>query len=388
MNTYSSLFPFRCNFIYSCLCIIVGLLFTGCVFNPSPATVVEPQGSQKILIQIVVQDDKSERRLSGAMVRLTIASTIFPSTRTDDNGLATFEVDESFIDNTGVLVVELDDYETNRQVVAVRNAEITEIWMVKEGATAVPRETPSITPIPPTPQPDDTSTPMPTATNTAIHTPTATATHTPMPTSNTDVVTVVPREGAETVYVLAGPDVVNERLGTLSIGEVIGRSSSNQWLQIVTSRGIQGWVADCEITLSSTNLTEIPVTWNGSVTPKDCSADSSGSSVSAPSSGGCVVVSLTHTEWPDRYFDDVLLSWSNVPSNAARLKLWVTGPNEDGETAFVIDPTFSDVDISYDVEKFKFEDGDFVPGASYTYVVQPFNASNEIICTTQGTFVP
>ncbi|VAW41751.1 hypothetical protein MNBD_CHLOROFLEXI01-2035 [hydrothermal vent metagenome] len=77
-----------------------------------------------------------------------------------------------------------------------------------------------------------------------------------------------------------------------------------------------------------------------------------------------------------------------MPFTATRLNLWVTGPNEDGETAFVIDPTLSDVNIPYNVEKFKFEGGNFIPEATYTYVVQPFNANNEIICTTQGTFVP
>ncbi|VAW41754.1 hypothetical protein MNBD_CHLOROFLEXI01-2036, partial [hydrothermal vent metagenome] len=117
---------------------------------------------------------------------------------------------------------------------------------------------------------------------------------------------------ASSVFVLAGPDVSNVQLGTLGVnesGEVIGRTEGNEWLQIITNRNVQGWVANCEVTLSSTNLSGITVTWSGPATAKSCSIGGSSGSTPPSSSGSCVAVSQTHTEWPDRLFDDVLLSW-------------------------------------------------------------------------------
>jgi hypothetical protein len=392
MNIFSAFPRFRCNFAYFGLCIIVGLLVTGCVFNSPPATAVAPKGPKTVPIQIFVRDDETRRRLPMANVRLTIASTTYSMQQSDNNGLVVFNIDETLLNKVGELEVEIAGYQVNIQNVTVKNAETVSVWMVREGATAVPTETPTNTPIPPTLQPDDTNTPMPTdtAVPTNTRTPTATQTKTPSPTPS-DGITVMRAAGTSSVFVLAGPDVSNVQLGTLGeneSGEVIGRTEGNEWLQIITDRNVQGWVANCEVTPSSTDLSGITVTWSGPVTTKSCSIGGSSGSTPPSDSGSCVTVSQTHTEWPDRLFDDVLLSWSNVPSTATRLNLWVTGPNEDGETAFVIDPTFSDVDIPYNVEKFKFEGGNFIPEATYTYVVQPFNAANEIICTTQGTFVP
>lgn len=195
------------------------------------------------------------------------------------------------------------------------------------------------------------------------------------------------------MFVLAGPDVSNVQLGTLAVNEtaeVIGRTGQNEWLQIMTDRGVQGWVANCEVTLSSSNLSSVAITWTDLVTPKNCDdTDSSGETGTTVSPvGSCVNVSLSHTDWPGREFDDVLLSWSDVPSTATRLKLWVSGPTNDGVSSYVIHPTYSDINVAYKVELFKFEDGDFKPGATYTYVVQPFNAAGNVICTTEGTFIP
>lgn len=186
-------------------------------------------------------------------------------------------------------------------------------------ATAVPRETPSATPIPP-------DIPTKRHRNTVAPTITATLTNTPMPPSPTptynptspppaDGITLTRREGAETVFVLAGPDVSNVQLGTLAVNEtaeVIGRTGQNEWLQIMTDRGVQGWVANCEVTLSSSNLSSVAITWTDSVTPKNCDDTDSfwetGTTVSPV--GSCVNVSLSHTDWPGPEFDDVLLSWS------------------------------------------------------------------------------
>ncbi|MCP4421316.1 MAG: hypothetical protein GY805_32295 [Chloroflexi bacterium] len=324
-------------------------------------------------------------------MHLNLPQQVYPVKYTDNAGRAVFEISNELLDGISNVVIRKEGYQTQTHILMLANAPLFTTYLVPIGATAVPRETPTATPIPATPRPDDTNTPVPTDTAVPTSTLQPTATHTSTPVPSTDTVTVIRREGSETVYVLAGPDVINERLGTLAANEsgtVIGRTSGNEWLQIVTSRGVQGWVADCEITLSIGTLSAILITWDDLVTAKNCAGEGSSSGSEFTQSGSCVTVSLSFTEWPTRYFDDVLLSWSNVPSTASRLKLWITGPNEDGETAFIIDPTFSDVDIFYKVEVFKFEEGGFIPDATYTYVVQPFNAANQIICTTQGTFVP
>lgn len=246
--------PFQRNFAYLVLYLIISFLFTGCLGNSPPA---EPQGPEKNLIQIVVRDDISEHRLPGAMVRLTIASTIFPAKRTDDNGLAAFEVDESFIDNTGVLEVELKSYDINRQVVVVRNTEITEIWMVKEGATAVPRETPTNIPISPTPQPDDTNTPTPTDTATAVP-----PTHTPIPILATpSEIPSTPQTTATAVLsasIFTQPNVNSEELTFIDIGEtVLVLDEQGSWMRVRNDDGIEGWAAKSRFQPPSDGITAV-----------------------------------------------------------------------------------------------------------------------------------
>ncbi|WP_420628254.1 hypothetical protein [Candidatus Leptofilum sp.] len=257
--------------------------------------------------------------------------------------------------------------------------------------TAVPQETPSTTPmpIPPTPEPDETDTAVPTDTPEPTNTPT----NPPTPPDDNPPITVTHAEGVGTVYVLAGPGEENVKLGTLEVNEggiIIGRTASSEWLKIVTDRGKEGWVANCEVVISEPNLDDVPISWSGRVTPKICSVseDSGSGNGSGAGSTGCVQVSLIKTEVPGKPFDNVLLSWSNVPATTTQLHFWVTGPTNAGESAYVIHPTFSDTDVPYEVELYHFEDGGFEPDATYTYIVQPHNASSEVICTTQGTFVP
>jgi len=361
-------------------------------------TATPPVGPRKP-VQVVVWDDEKQVPLSGVRVTLTIPNNIFPFQVTDNRGLAVFDVWQDLLSLTAIIVIEKEGYQTQRYTLTLENAPVTTVYLVRANATPIPRETPTEipteTPIPPTPKPDDTNTPVPTNTRTPINTPTvmATATQLLIPSASPSPIFLTRREGADTVYVVAGPDVSNVSLGTLGVNEnaeVIGRTTQNEWFHVITNRGIEGWVANCEVTLLSTNLSGVPVTWTGLVTPKNCddTGSSGGTGTSVGQVGDCVHVSLSHTDWPDREFDDVLLSWSNVPSTATRLKLWVNGPTNDGVSAYVVHPTFSDTNVAYKVEVFKFEDGDFKPGATYTYVVQPFNSAGSIICTTEGTFIP
>src|SRR5690606_37831072 len=106
-----------------------------------------------------------------------------------------------------------EGYQTQRYTLTLENAPVTTVYLVRANATPIPRETPTeiptVTPIPPTPKPDDTNTPVPTNTRTPINTPTvmATATQVLIPSASPSPIFLTRREGADTVYVVAGPDV-------------------------------------------------------------------------------------------------------------------------------------------------------------------------------------
>lgn len=384
--------------------LILVFLVSGCIFNPAPtptpqASIVStPDGpiSSEKPVQVLVWDDEGQVPLTRANVSLTIPNQIFPVKLTDNTGKAVFDVREELLTQTATFIIQKEGYQPQTHIVTLANAPVLTVYLVPVGATAVPREVTN-TPVPPTPEPSSTVTPTPTATFTPTNTPTPTLTPTLAPTNTpqpqpaviTSEITLTRKEDVETVFVLAGPDVSNVPLGTLAVDEIailIGRTQQNEWLQIKTERDVEGWVANCEVVLSSSDLDDVPIAWNGAVTAKTCATGNSGTTV-VPA-GPCVNVTLSRTDWPSKEFDDVLMTWSNVPANATQLWLWVEGPTNDGVIAYVIHPTASDIQTPYKVELFKFEDGDFKPGVPYTYVVQPLNAAGSIICTTQGTFVP
>lgn len=396
MHSSSTSFKKRHYYLNPFLFVSFFLLFlSGCGSDAQPDVASGVVGNTKP-VQVLVWDDAKQVPLTRASVTLTIPNNVFPVKETDNSGRVVFDVREDLMKLTATFVIQKEDYQPQKHTVTLESAPVITVYLVPNNATAVPRITPTVGTVLLTPKPENTSTLSPTLTATSTNTPIpSTSTSTPTPQLTTNAVTLTRREGAETVFVLAGPDISNVSLGTLAVNEtaeVIGRTEQNEWLQIITDRDVQGWVANCEVTLSSPNLSGIPITWSGVVTAKDClsggSSSDSGTDTGIGYTGSCVNISLSRTEWPTREFDDILLTWSNVPASAMHLKLWVTGPTIDGGSNFVIHPTFSDTDVSYKVEVFKFEDGDFKPGATYTYVVQPFSATNQIVCTTQGTFVP
>lgn len=387
------------------LLVVVGLFLSACDGGGgAPQPTAQPISSNKTLLQVSVRDANSLYPIKNVRVRLITPEQTFAVQFTDDYGIATFDVDVSLLQKNAQFEAVMPGYEIYLQSVTLDNASVLPIALAPtdtdtdgsepfETPTSTPTTEVTVTALPTsTAVPTSTSTPTNTPTSTPTHTPTATATNTSTPTPSdqlADTITLSRHDGAATVYVLAGPDISNVQLGTLAvneIAEVIGRTQQNEWLQIKTERDVEGWVANCEVVLSSSDLDDVPIAWNGAVTAKTCATGNSGTTV-VPA-GPCVNVTLSRTDWPSKEFDDVLMTWSNVPANATQLWLWVEGPTNDGVIAYVIHPTASDIQTPYKVELFKFEDGDFKPGVPYTYVVQPLNAAGGIICTTQGTFVP
>ncbi len=247
--------------------IILSTLVAGCQIS-------DPE-SNNSTVQIAVWDDQTLKPVDRAEVFLRLPEQVYPVEYTDTVGRAIFEVDRGFLNGISQVTIQKDGYQTQTHNLMLSNAPLFQTYLVPVGATAVPRETPSVTPIPPTPQPEDTATSPVTETsvptNTAV--PTTKPTNTPRPSSPANTITLTRREGAETVFVLAGPDVSNVQLGTLAVNEtaeVIGRTRQNEWLLVITDRGVQGWVANCEVTLSSSDLSSVTITWTGLVTPKNC----------------------------------------------------------------------------------------------------------------------
>jgi hypothetical protein len=267
MTTVFAGLPLKRSFLALVYLISLSTLVTGCqISNP---------GSNKSTVQIAVWDDQTLRPVDRAEVFLRLPEQVYPVEYTDTVGRAIFEVNKEFLNGVSEVIIQKDGYQTQTHNLMLSNAPLFQTYLVPVGATAVPRETPSVTPVPPTSRPEDTVTPLATETivptNTAI--PTTKPTNTPRPTSPTDTITLTRREGAETVFVLAGPDVSNVQLGTLAVNEtaeVIGRTGQSEWLLIITDRGVQGWVANCEVTLSSSDLSSVTITWTGLVTPKNC----------------------------------------------------------------------------------------------------------------------
>lgn len=265
MTTVFAGLPLKRSFLALVSLIILSTLVAGCQIS-------DPE-SNKSTVQIAVWDDQTLKPVDRAEVFLRLPEQVYPVEYTDTVGRAIFEVDKAFLNGVSEVIIQKDGYQTQTHNLMLSNAPLFQTYLVPVGATAVPRETPSATPIPPTSRPDDTATPLPTVT--------ATSTNTPIPPSPTPTykppsangITLTRREGAETVFVLAGPDVSNVQLGTLAVNEtaeVIGRTRQNEWLLVITDRGVQGWVANCEVTLSSSDLSSVTITWTGLVTPKNC----------------------------------------------------------------------------------------------------------------------
>ena len=335
------------------LLAMVGLLLSACNGGrETTQATAQPISSNKTLIQVSVRDANSLYPIKNVRVRLIIPEQTFPVQVTDEYGMATFDVDVSLLQKNAQFEAVMPGYEIYLQRVTLDNASVLPIALVStnlnaddqelessETLTSTPTTTVTATSLP-TNTAVPTTTPLPTNTPTATptYTPTATATNTSTPNSSeqlTDTITLLRRDGAETVYVLAGPDVSNVQLGTLAAdetAEVIGRSQQNEWLKIRTERDVEGWVANCEVELSTPDLEDVPVIWNGAVTAKICTNGISDTNIESSPLGQCVNVLLTPTDWPGREFDDILLTWSNVPANATQLKLWVEARAHDGVT--------------------------------------------------------
>ncbi|NOG37595.1 MAG: hypothetical protein HND44_23965 [Chloroflexi bacterium] len=161
---------------------------------------------------------------------------------------------------------------------------------------------------------------------------------------------------------------------------VIGRTQQSEWLQVITSRGIEGWIDPQFVEIVTGSLEQVPVTWSGPVRPPTTAIKDIQQS--------CVTVTVSKRDIPLKAFDDVTLSWNNAPSGTARLWLSVYVPQADGSKTYAVFPTYSDLITPYIIHEWVFADRHFAPNTTFTYAVEAQDVGSNTICTTSGAFVP
>ena len=401
----------RYSLLYS-LWIGVIIVLNAC--NPPPQPPPTP-GSFKFQVKVM---DIEGHEIQRARVELASDNNKVSVTKvTDSLGNAIIKIDESQAGEIGVLIVTADNYkpyfqyldlEKNRLPAQVILESVTSdaqsqgvIGEGTEEIVATSQPTPTFTPtVTPTPTPTQTPTATPIVEARPARLggdlpPTPTSTPTPTSIPPTDTPTPIPLEppGAKAISgaikVLAGPDVQNSALGTLlsqETGEIVGKTQNGEWLEIITPRSKQGWVASCQVELVNDNLDEVPVTWNRRVTPYDCSNDLPPAPVSSSS---CLVIDIEQADVFKKPFDDVTLSWSNLPDGAGQLSLSVYWITDEGEQIYAVHPTLSDtVASSYFIGEWMFENTGATSGTLFTYEVEAQDAASKAICKTSGTLTP
>lgn len=243
---------------------------------------------------IRIQDSNTLSNISNAEVSLEVSGLPPLIQYSDNEGIVIMPIDSERVGQIGKIVVSAEGYKNYTRNFEIRDGELPDLFRLEpenssqesvaiindtelpNEATSTPTRGPElITPTLMATVPRAIATYDPTEIPTPTSLPTATSTAAQQPTLVTPTiqVTLTRREGANIVYVLAGPDVSNVQLGTLAVNEtaeVIGRTRQNEWLLVITDRGVQGWVANCEVTLSSSDLSSVTITWTGLVTPKNC----------------------------------------------------------------------------------------------------------------------
>lgn len=340
-----------------------------------------------------IQQQNSYEPIEMVEVSLDIQGQLPITVRSDHEGIAILEVDARQAGRNGYLIVEKDGYQSYTKNVTIQEDQLPTLILLDsqrtsiaiiETATAVPTEPPQPTDV----QPTDTAvlptnTVQPASTTTPTHTPSPTATNTPAPVGQ--IIAQV-TETAQDTWVYTGPGNANLRLGSMRTGEtgvVLGKDKWNGWYKIRTGDNLEGWVDITHLTITQGSPGDVAVVWPPS-------NDETGvETTELPSGGGssnrCATVKLDFKEWPNEKFDDITVSWSNVPANTAYF-IFAANGTLNGEEAPLIYPTQVNVEEKYLIGLWKFAERGFTTGGTFSYALQAKTNSGTTICTTTGTF--
>lgn len=343
-----------------------------------------------------IQQQNSYEPIEMVEVSLDIQGQLPITVRSDHEGIAILEVDARQAGRNGYLIVEKDGYQSYTKNVTIQEDQLPTLILLDsqrtsiaiiETATAVPTEPPQPTDV----QPTDTAvlptnTVQPASTTTPTHTPSPTATNTPAPVGQ--IIAQV-TETAQDTWVYTGPGNANLRLGSMRIDEtgvVLGKDKWNGWYKVRTSSNVEGWVDITHLTLIQGSHGDVAVIWPSA---DDTLGSSSTNSTDLPTGGGsssqCAVVTLDFREWPNEKFDDITVSWTNVPPNTAYF-IFAANGTLNGEEAPLIYPTQVNVEEEYLIGLWKFTERGFTSSGTFSYALQAKTSSGTTICTTTGTF--
>lgn len=378
------------------LIFIIFIFFViGCQSPANQPTVATAVSTDRFTYQIRIQETSTDQPIEDANVTINLPGTPPVNDFTDSTGLAVFLIDDQFVNALVVVQVTRNGYKDWEQYITLKTgehpqemklqlAQAATSMVASETATAVSTDTPQPTAAEATDTavlPTNTVPPAPTTTPT--HTPSPTATNTPAPVGQ--IIAQV-TETAQDTWVYTGPGNANLRLGSMRTGEtgvVLGKDKWNGWYKIRTGDNLEGWVDITHLTITQGSPGDVAVVWPPS-------NDETGvETTELPSGGGssnrCATVKLDFKEWPNEKFDDITVSWSNVPANTAYF-IFAANGTLNGEEAPLIYPTQVNVEEKYLIGLWKFAERGFTTGGTFSYALQAKTNSGTTICTTTGTF--
>ena len=393
--------------LIAALIVIIGTLIT------TFATFIGPNifNQEDSYLYTILVVDADGQPIQNAEVQILDNTGHLVTNFTDEKGTVILNIPASILEKPGRMEVQKSNFVSySRQIVItpnnlparvplepIRQVAVPTATVSREVAMVVPSPSSTPTILSPTSIPSRTATAAATATTAATPTMTATSTLTPVPTNeptNTAVPTIppsptpteMPSEGNMLIVVAPvevpvniytrDSDVTGAPRGRVSQGdvlEILDLNDDGDWYYVlVVKNGIEAWIQ---------NDPNIVVPFDGE--PPVISQDPV--SEEQPVASGCLQVTITRIFKSNDIFDDVVLNWSNIPAEATRAQISVSGPTVSGETKLVVQPTFNDLKSSYTVQQWMFEAGNFSFNATYRYTVRVLAGSSEI-CTVAGTF--
>lgn len=340
-----------------------------------------------------IQDQRTKDDLPGVLVQLDVEGQQSISQRSDSTGTVILQLSGDYHNKIGKLTIEKEGYNSFEKNLFVEENNFPSLVLLDTvaealAATATPTSNPTAT-IPPT-SVVEVITP-----GEATNTPTFTPTHTPIPSTATPTPSPSPLENNKVVaqatdnqnviYIYAGPGSGNVRLGTLSLGDthtIIGKDAWEAWYEFEFSQDQSGWVDIKQVEIINGSPEMIPVTFPSTETDEEIDAPQNNNN---SNSSSCMSVKLDFTEWPNQSFNDVLITWGNVPSQTDSLTIQVDG-SQNGTQAPLIYPTIIDPDESYFIGLWLFDQRGFSPGTTFTYKLTAQTANRSEICVTSGQF--
>ncbi|MCA9925968.1 MAG: hypothetical protein KC421_26535 [Anaerolineales bacterium] len=374
---------------------IIVVLFENAASTPEPPTpAVFASSDFEFSIRLLQESDA--RPIPNANIMLRLSGQAY-SQNTGLKGNATFVISQQAANRTGRAAIEIDNEAIGEVEVFVSEenspfelkinlstgAETPQISTVEPTATATPITT--ATAVPSTPTLAATNTPVPTTTPRPTDTPVPTATPTiPTPTATAvgdlpDVLVVnLLRTQAVNVYTrpddVTGAPRANVDGGDLL--DVLGQTEDGTWYEVrIQENDIEGWIQAAYVA---------PYDGTATVQPPTNVTTEPGSGGSAPTT--CLSVTISRVSWPNKIYDDVTVIWSNWPDGVHRFRFSAWG-TVDGQQVFLVEPTFADTGTpSYEIGLWRFENGGYPSGTTFTYRIEPLDGSGNSLCVTTGTF--